>query len=59
MIALSTAHASKFGGFVSEVLGFEPEPAPVIQALGDRPERLTIIDKAPDAALSAVRTFAA
>ena len=59
VIALSTAHASKFGGFVSEVLGFEPEPAPVIQALGDRPERLTIIDKAPDAALSAVRTFAA
>ncbi|QYF87092.1 threonine synthase [Brevundimonas sp. PAMC22021] len=59
VIALSTAHASKFGGFVSQMLGFEPEPAPVIQALGDRPERLTIIDKAPDAALSAVRAFTA
>ena len=35
-------------------VGTRPEAikmAPVIQALGDRPERLTIIDKAPDAAL--------
>ena len=59
VIALSTAHASKFGGYVSQVLGVEPEPAPVIRALGDRPERLTIIDGSPDAARAAVRAFIA
>lgn len=57
IVALSTAHPSKFGAFVSGVLGFEPEPAPVIRALGDRPERLTIIDNAPEAALAAVKAF--
>lgn len=57
VVALSTAHPSKFGAFVSDVLGFEPEPAPVIRALGDQPERLTIIDKTAEAALAAVRSF--
>ena len=58
VVALSTAHPSKFGAFVSEVLGFEPEPAPVIRALGDQPERLTIIDNTAEAALAAVKGFA-
>ena len=58
VVALSTAHPSKFGAFVSSVLGFEPEPAPVIRALGDQPERLTIIDNTADAALAAVKGFA-
>lgn len=57
VIALSTAHPSKFGAFVSDVLGFEPEPAPVIRALGDQPERLTIIDNTAEAALAAVKGF--
>jgi threonine synthase len=55
VVALSTAHPSKFGAFVSDVLGFEPEPAPVIAALGDQAERMTIIDGTMDAALAAVR----
>jgi threonine synthase len=55
VVALSTAHPSKFGAFVSAVLGFEPEPAPVIAALGDQAERMTIIDGTMDAALAAVR----
>lgn len=59
VVALSTAHPSKFGGFVSDVLGVEPEPAPVIRALGDKPERLTVIDATEAAALDAVRAFAA
>ncbi|MNH98001.1 Threonine synthase [compost metagenome] len=59
VVALSTAHPSKFGAFVSDVLGFEPEPAPVIHALGDQPERLTIIDNTAEAALAAVKGFAA
>ncbi|MFC5388865.1 threonine synthase [Brevundimonas bullata] len=58
VVALSTAHPSKFGAFVSDVLGFEPEPAPVIRALGDQPERLTIIDNTAEAALAAVKGFA-
>ncbi|MDT4882595.1 hypothetical protein FQZ97_1185560 [compost metagenome] len=58
IVALSTAHPSKFGAFVSDVLGFAPEPAPVIRALGDRPERLTVIENTPEAALAAVKGFA-
>ena len=58
VVALSTAHPSKFGAFVSDVLGFEPEPAPVIRALGDQAERLTIIDNTAEAALAAVKGFA-
>lgn len=58
VVALSTAHPSKFGAFVSDVLGFEPEAAPVIRALGDQPERLTIIDNTAEAALAAVKGFA-
>jgi threonine synthase len=58
VVALSTAHPSKFGAFVSDVLGFQPEPAPVIRALGDQPERLTVIDNTPEAALAAVKGFA-
>jgi len=58
VVALSTAHPSKFGAFVSDVLDFEPEPAPVIRALGDQPERLTIIDNTAEAALAAVKGFA-
>ena len=58
IVALSTAHPSKFGAFVSDVLGFQPEPAPVIRALGDQPERLTIIDNTAEAALTAVKGFA-
>ena len=54
VVALSTAHPSKFGAFVSDVLGFDPEPADVIAALGDKPERLTIIDGTMQAALDAV-----
>jgi len=59
VVALSTAHPSKFGAFVSDVLGFEPEAAPVIRALGDQPERLTIIDNTAEAALAAVKGFTA
>jgi threonine synthase len=59
VVALSTAHPSKFGAFVSDVLGFQPEPAPVIRALGDQPERLTIIDNTAEAALAAVKGFTA
>lgn len=59
VVALSTAHPSKFGAFVSGVLGIEPEPAPVIRALGDRSERMTVIDPTEPAALDAVRGFSA
>lgn len=54
VVALSTAHPSKFGAFVSDVLRLEPEPAPVIAALGDRPERMTRIDNTLEAALAAI-----
>lgn len=57
VVALSTAHPSKFGAFVSDVLGFDPEPANVITALGDKPERLTVIDGTMEAALDAVAAF--
>ncbi len=57
IVALSTAHPSKFGRDVGAVLGFDPEPCRVIRNLGDRPERLTIIDGTADAALAAVRGF--
>jgi len=57
VVALSTAHPSKFGAFVSDVLGFDPEPAHVIAALGDQPERLTVIDGTMAAALDAVEAF--
>lgn len=57
VVALSTAHPSKFGAFVLDVLGFDPEPANVITALGDKPERLTIIDGTMEAALDAVAAF--
>lgn len=57
VVALSTAHPSKFGAYVSDVLGFDPEPAKVIAALGDQPERLTVIDGTLTAALDAVAAF--
>ncbi|HEX8469530.1 MAG TPA: threonine synthase, partial [Brevundimonas sp.] len=57
MIALSTAHAAKFGKDVAPVLGFDPDPPHVIRELGDRPERLTLIDGTHEAALEAVRSF--
>ena len=57
VIALSTAHAAKFGKDVAPVLGFDPAPPRVIRDLGDRPERLTIIDGTAEAALTAVRGF--
>lgn len=57
VVALSTAHASKFGDFVSEVLGFEPDPAPVIAAMGDQPERLTVVEATIQAVLDAVAAF--
>lgn len=59
VVALSTAHPSKFGGFVSGVLGTAPEPVPVVRAVGDRPERMTVIDPTEAAALDAVRAFSA
>ena len=59
VVALSTAHAAKFGGDVSSVLGFAPEPCPVIRDLGDRPERLTLVEGSPDAVLAAVKGFMA
>lgn len=57
VVALSTAHPSKFGGFVGEVLGFQPDPAPVIAALGDQKERMTVVDGTLEAALQAVTGF--
>lgn len=58
IVALSTAHAAKFGKDVSAVLGFDPEPCRVIRELGDRPERFEIIDPDAEAARAAVRGFA-
>lgn len=57
VVALSTAHPSKFGRSVAAVLGFEPEPAPVVAGLSQRPERLTVIDADPVAARAAVQAF--
>lgn len=57
VIALSTAHAAKFGADVSSVLGFDPTPCPVIRDLGDRPERLSMVSGTPQAILDAVRGF--
>ncbi|WP_292051378.1 MULTISPECIES: threonine synthase [unclassified Brevundimonas] len=57
VVALSTAHPSKFGGYVESVLGITPEPAPVIAALGDKPERLSIIDSDYASARDAVGSF--
>ena len=57
IIALSTAHAAKFGKDVAPVVGFDPDPPRVIRDLGNRPERLTIIENTPEAALAAVRGF--
>ena len=57
VVALSTAHPSKFGGFVSDVLGFDPQPANVIAALGDQPERLTVIEADLGSALTTVTAF--
>lgn len=59
VVALSTAHAAKFGGDVSSVLGFDPEPCPVIRDLGDRPERLTVVKGTPEAVLATVKGFMA
>jgi len=56
-VALSTAHPAKFGKDVGDVLGFAPEPCRVIRELGERPERLTVIEGTMDAALGAVRGF--
>ncbi|WP_242914967.1 threonine synthase [Brevundimonas pishanensis] len=57
VVALSTAHPSKFGGYVESVLGIAPEPAPVIAALGDKPERLSVIDSDYASARDAVGSF--
>lgn len=59
VVALSTAHPAKFGKDVAPVLGFDPDPPRVIRELGDRAERFEIIEADADAALSAVRGFAA
>lgn len=58
VVALSTAHPAKFGKDVAPVVGFDPEPPPVIRDLGDRSERFEIIAADAGAALSAVRAFA-
>lgn len=44
VVVLSTAHASKFPDAVRAAVGFDPEPAPVVAALTDQAERLTVID---------------
>ena len=59
VVALSTAHPAKFGKDVAPVLGFDPDPPRVIRELGDRAERFEIIAADADAALAAVRAFAA
>ena len=48
---------AKFGKDVAPVLSFDPDPPRVIRDLGDRPERLTVIEATPEAALAAVRGF--
>ncbi|MEG2497968.1 threonine synthase [Brevundimonas sp.] len=59
VVALSTAHPSKFGGYVESVLGITPEPAPVIAALGDQPERLSVVDNDYASVLETVSGFSA
>ncbi|GAA0387715.1 threonine synthase [Brevundimonas terrae] len=59
VVALSTAHPSKFGGYVESVLGVAPEPAPVIAALGDQPERLTVVENDYASLLETVSGFSA
>ena len=54
VVVLSTAHASKFPDAVRAAVGFDPEPAPVVAALTDRAERLTIIDADVDQARSLI-----
>lgn len=57
VVALSTAHPAKFGDSVTPVLGFAPEPPPVIRDLGDRPERFEVIGADAAEALAAVQAF--
>ena len=59
VVALSTAHPSKFGGYVESVLGITPEPAPVIAALGDQAERLSVVDNDYAKVLETVSAFSA
>ena len=59
VVALSTAHPSKFGGYVQSVLGITPEPAPVIANLGDAPERLRIVEGDYPTVQAAVASFTA
>ncbi len=59
VVALSTAHPSKFGGYVEGVLGVTPEPAPVISALGDHAERLSVVDNDYAKVLETVSGFSA
>lgn len=59
VVALSTAHPSKFGGYVESVLGVSPEPAPVIAALGDQPERLSVVENDYARVLETVSGFSA
>lgn len=59
VVALSTAHPSKFGGYVESVLGVAPEPAPVITALGDQPERLSVVENDYAKVLQTVSGFSA
>jgi len=59
VVALSTAHPSKFGGYVESVLGVAPEPAPVITALEDQPERLSVVENDYAKVLETVSGFSA
>ena len=59
VVALSTAHPSKFGSYVESVLGVAPEPAPVIAALGDQPERLSVVENDYAKVLETVSGFSA
>lgn len=59
VVALSTAHPSKFGGYVESVLGLTPEPAPVIAALGDQSERLSVVNNDYASLLETVSGFSA
>ncbi len=59
IVALATAHASKFPEFVADALGFEPEPCPQVLAIGDRAERFETVRPEPEAALAAVRELLA
>jgi threonine synthase len=57
VVALATAHPSKFPEAVRAVLGFGPEPAPVIRRLTDASERLEIIAADEAAVRAAVGAF--